>query len=132
MASLVGATQIGGVSVAIGANLDGLKAGEREARQIATGIDRIKATVKLTADTSQLRAEVARLVLPPVRVPLLLDFRGAMGQIAQFSAMARGAMGGGGGGGGLIGGGGGGLSRNYDYDAEYSIRRTPLLGSSGG
>lgn len=61
---------IGGVSVRIGADLSGLKAGEADARRITSSVDRTSATVKITADTTALRTEIAKVASTPVAIKI--------------------------------------------------------------
>lgn len=105
---------IGGVTVTIGADLSGLKQGEQQARQIASAVEKITAKVKIVADTTQLKSDMARLMLPPVRVPVLLDFSGAA---AQLGALGGGQL-------ALPGGGGG---RSWDFEGEVVSSRTQRM-----
>jgi hypothetical protein len=130
--ALANAQVIGGVVVEIGADLSGVKAGIATTRAEVAGIDKLVGTVKLVADTTQLKATVARLTLPPVVVPLMLDMRPAMGQLAALRSAASAMLAlPGTGGGGARGGGGGGAPFDFEGEVVGSSMQKMLPGSGG-
>jgi hypothetical protein len=126
MQSLANAQVIGGVAVEIGARLDGVRAGVAETKQMVGAVDKLVGTVKLVADTTQLKATMARLALPPIVVPLILDMRPAVAQLAMLRSSTQLALPGG------TGGGRGGGGAPFDFEGEVvSSRMTPSGAAAG-
>lgn len=98
MNDLAAAQVIGGVVVTIGADLSNLRAGESEAKIVARRIEQnVKITIPVVIGllpataAAQLTSQIARLQasLPPIRVPVMLDFSGVQQQQIQLAQMTR-------------------------------------------
>ncbi len=84
------AEEIGGVYVTIGVNTDALRAAPAETKGVLKTIEAQTASVKIVADTTQLRAiDTSKMIVAPPAMRISVDTRQAAASIAGFLADAQ-------------------------------------------